>query len=314
MSFRTLDLNLLRVFNEVMLERNVSRAAHNLAMTQPAASNAVQRLRDALADTLFVRVASGVQPTPYAERIWPVVREALQSLEVNLLPERFAPEQARNHFRLAMADATAAVLIPAITPTLQSQAPSITLRILPLLTRDPRQLLDQDAMDIALGFFPKAVAELHHTADSEVVHERLYDGEYVVVMRKGHPLANQPMTIDTFCEATHLLVSFSGKPFGFTDEALAQMGRRRKILVTVNQFFTAGRVVTQSDLLTVLPRHFVPATGFAEQLEVRPMPMPIQPVHIEMLWHRRHARNPAQKWLRDLIVSASKKVLASLPE
>ncbi len=312
MSFRNLDLNLLRVFNEVMAERNLSRAAHNLAMTQPAVSNAIQRLRDTVSDTLFVRIATGVKPTPYAERIWPVVREALTSLQSNLIPDEYLPLEARDNFRLAMADATAAMLIPALVPYLQKEAPGVTLRILPLTTRDPRQLLEQDSMDIAIGYFPTAVAAMIQGDQHSFVHQRMYDGEYVVVMRKDHPLAKAEMTLDAFCQATHLLVSFSGRPFGFVDEALAAVGRRRKILLTVNQFFTAGRVVTESDLLTVLPRHFVPATGFADQLAVRAIPLNVDPVHVEMLWHNRHKRSPSQLWLRQVITRASEVVLAKL--
>jgi DNA-binding transcriptional LysR family regulator len=314
MSFRNLDLNLLRVFDEVMAEKNFSRAAHNLAMTQPAVSNAIQRLRDTLSDTLFVRVATGVKPTPLAERIWPIVREALTSLQANLLPDDYQPLLARDNFRLAMADATAAMLIPALVPYLQAEAPGVTLRILPLTTRDPRQLLDQDSMDIAIGYFPTAVAAMNQNDQHSFVHQRMYDGEYVVVMRKDHPLASRELTLDAFCSATHLLVSFSGRPFGFVDEALASVGRKRRILLTVNQFFTAGRVVTESDLLTVLPRHFVPATGFANQVAVRPIPLNLEPVHVEMLWHNRHKRSPSQVWLRDVITRASQRVLDSLKD
>lgn len=153
-----------------------------------------------------------------------------------------------------------------------------------------------------------------------IEHERLYEGHYVVVMRKDHPLANNAdgspahLGLEAFCEATHLLVSFSGRPYGFVDEALANMGRRRKILLTVNQFFTAGRVVIESDLLTVLPHHFVDATGFAEKLAVRALPIQLEPVHVEMLWHTRHKRSPALRWLRSLVARAGKHALASLPD
>ena len=92
-------------------------------------------------------------------------------------------------------------------------------------------------------------------------HERLYDGHYVCVMRKGHRLAKGALTLDRYCEARHMLVSFSGRPYGFIDEALASLGRQRRVVLTVNQFFTAGLVVENSDLLTVLPRHFIRSTG-----------------------------------------------------
>ena len=112
LNFRTLDLNLLRVFDEVMSERSLTRAAENLAITQPAVSNAMRRLRDAMGDELLVRHGQGVQPTPRAQALWPVVREALASLADNLAPERFDPATAKTTLVLVMADATAGTLIP----------------------------------------------------------------------------------------------------------------------------------------------------------------------------------------------------------
>ena len=109
-SFRTLDLNLLRVFDEVMAERSLTRAAHNLSLTQPAVSNALRRLRETLCDELVQRSGQGMAPTPRARAIWPAVREALQRLQESLIPNEFVAAQATATFVLAMADATAAQL------------------------------------------------------------------------------------------------------------------------------------------------------------------------------------------------------------
>src|SRR5690606_29846814 len=106
-------------------------------------------------------------------------------------------------------------------------------------------------------------------------HAAVYTGQYVCVMREGHPLARGPVTLDDYCAARHLLVSFSGRPFGFVDEALAGIKRRRRIVLTVNQFFTAARVVADSDLLTILPRDFIPATGIAHRLAWQPLPVAV---------------------------------------
>ena len=124
-------------------------------------------------------------------------------------------------------------------------------------------------------------------------------------MRKDHPLAAGPFTLDQFCAARHLLVSFSGRPYGFTDEALAAMGRERRIVLTVNQFFTAGRVVANSDLLTVLPLHFFGVTGLEGALVWRPMPLQLPTVHVDALWHLRRASGSAQRWLRDVVARAA---------
>jgi DNA-binding transcriptional LysR family regulator len=137
-------------------------------------------------------------------------------------------------------------------------------------------------------------------------HQRLYAGEYVCVMRKGHPLADQPLTIADYCGARHLLVSFSGRPYGFVDEALASIGQQRRIVITVNQFFTAGQVVVNSDLLTVLPRHFVPTTGMVNQLVLRELPFDVPPVHVEALWHRRLQHDSAHQWLREQLLHSAR--------
>lgn len=305
-NFRTLDLNLLRVFDRVMADGSLTRAAAELSMTQPAASHALKRLHQAVGEPLFVRTAFGMKPTARAEALWPQVRDALASLREALAPERFDPRRGDAVFRLAMADATAALLAPPLLQALQAEEARVSVRLLPLTTRDPRRLLLEGEADIAIGHFPVAVAALVSEGPSTGLrHQHLYDSRYVCVMRRGHPLAKQALTLDDYCAAEHLLVSFSGRPHGLMDQALAALGRRRRIVLTVNQFFTAGRVVTQSDLLTVLPERFVPATGDADQLVMRELPFQMDPVSVQMLWPLRLDADPAQRWLRGHLMRAA---------
>jgi DNA-binding transcriptional LysR family regulator len=310
LNFRTLDLNLLRVFNEIMTERSLTKAASKLALTQPAVSNALRRLREALGDDLLRRSGHGLEPTPRALALWPAVQQALLALQESLAPGRFVPAQASTTFVLAMADATAAELIPGLVQVLDQAARGVTVRVVPLTTRDPRRLLDEEAADLAVGYFPSVLASLTAQAQAgEAVtfdHQRLYLTEYVCVMRRDHPLAQQELTLERYCSARHLLVSFSGRPYGFIDEALAGLGQQRHIVLTVNQFFTAGRVVAGSDLLTVLPRRFLSVTGIADRLEVRELPFAVPVVHVDAIWHRRLQHSSAHTWLRG--------VLATLPQ
>jgi DNA-binding transcriptional LysR family regulator len=138
-------------------------------------------------------------------------------------------------------------------------------------------------------------------------HQRLFAGEYVCVMRKGNPLARGRMTLDRYCDAHHLLVSFSGRPIGLVDRALAALDRKRRIVLTVNQFFTAGRVVANSNLLTVLPRHFVNVTGIAHELVLRALPFEVPQMHVDSLWHRRQAQRSDHAWLRLAVAAAALK-------
>lgn len=299
MSFLTLDLNLLRVFDAVMTEQNLTRAAGRLAMTQPAVSNAVKRLREALGDELLIRTAHGVKPTTRAESLWPAVRQALAVLEEAVAPRSFELANAHATFRMAMADATAGLLLPPLVRVIENEAPGIDIRMVPLTTREPRPMLLRGDIDLAIGFFPGVVAQLQGATETPIRHERLYAGKYVCVMRRSHPLALKELSLDAYCGANHLLVSFSGRARGLVDDALLSLNRERRILLTVNQFFTAGRVVAHSDLLMVLPLHLIAATGMTDALIAKELPFPMPEVHIDMLWHERDARSPGHQWLRE---------------
>ncbi|MCB2021832.1 MAG: LysR family transcriptional regulator [Burkholderiaceae bacterium] len=303
MNFRTLDLNLLRVFDAVMTERNVTRAADHLAMSQPAVSNALRRLREATNEELFVPTQAGVTPTRQAEELWPVVRTALDGLRTALEPQVFDPRRDERTFTLAMADATAALALPLLVAHIEATQARANLRIIPLATRDPRALLDHGDADVALGFFPELPTALTAESGSAGVRfESLWHCEYVCVMRRDHPLARKKtLTLDDFCAARHLRVSFAGRPRGFVDNALERLGRSRKVGVTVNQFHSAASAVRHSDLLTVLPRSFVPATGFGDALTCRALPFELAAIDVAMVWHRRHASDPGHGWLREAL-------------
>lgn len=306
MNFGTLDLNLLRVFDRLMSEGSLTRAAEVLSITQPAASHALKRLHDAVGEPLFVRTAFGMKPTARAQALWPQVRHALDTLKQALVPEDFDPRAAGTNFRIAMADATAALVAPPLVRAILAAEALVNLRVMPLTTRDPRRLLRDGEADLAIGHFPEAIAAIvADGAHAREGHRVLHDTRYACVMRRGHPLTDQALTLDAYCAAQHLLVSFSGRPHGLVDQALAALGRQRRVVLTVNQFYTAGQVVTQSDLLTVLPLTFIAATGTGDRIATRPLPFELMPVSVQMLWRVRDETDPAHRWLRALVQQVS---------
>ncbi|MBC7499105.1 MAG: LysR family transcriptional regulator [Herminiimonas sp.] len=303
MSFLTLDLNLLRVFDAIMSEQNLTRAADRLATTQPAVSNALKRLRDTLDDDLLVRTAHGMKPTPRASELWPAIRRALSNLETALAPEEQNILTSESTIRLAMADSTASLLLPPLMGKIKREAPGLNLHMLPLPTRDPRPMLLHNEIDIAIGSFPGVVAQL--AADqgeaSPIRHQRLYSGEYVCIMRHDHPLAKMDLTVDLYCEALHVLMSFSGRAHGPADEALADLGRTRRVALTVNQFFTVGRVVAKSDLISIVPRHLIASIDMSGSLVLKDLPFALPVVDVDMLWHERDMRNKSHRWIRETL-------------
>ena len=306
LNFRTLDLNLLRVFDVVMAERNLTRAAERLSITQPAVSNALKRLREWVGEDLLTRSAFGVTPTPRAEALWPEVRTALGHLRAAFSPGEFNPQADAASFRIVMADATAALFMPPLVQRIESDQALANVRVLPLTTRDPSELLERGDADLAVGYFPETVSALtSQGADSALRQARLHDSEYVCVMRAGHPLARGELTLEAYCAADHMLVNFAGRPYGLADQALAALNRKRRIVLTVNQYFTAGRVVANSNLLTVLPAYFVGATGYHEQVVTRPLPFHLEGLHVAMLWHQRNDRVSSHQWLRARLLEAA---------
>ena len=213
-----------------------------------------------------------------------------------------------------MADATAALFVPVLVAALQRQRSGVNLFFLPLNTRDPRSLLEQGQADAAVGFFPEVNAALQvEGAESATRNQALYGCRYVCVMRRDHPLA-QPgaLTLQAYCAAQHVRVSFAGRARGFVDDALSALGLKRRVLVTVNQFSTAGSVVQNTDLLTVLPRSFVPATGCQAQLAVVELPFDLPGIDVGLLWHARHDRSPAHRWLRQALARAAAEIAAQV--
>jgi DNA-binding transcriptional LysR family regulator len=304
-NFRTLDLNLLRVFDAVMAEGSLTRAAERLAITQPAASHALKRLNDWTGEPLFRRAASGMTPTARAVALWPQVRASLEELQRSLAPEHFDPALDRAQFRICMADAAAGILAPALVAALETQAPQTDLRLLPLTTRDPRALLHAEEADLAIGHFPALVSALLAEGERALLRtQRLHRTPYVCVMRAGHPLAEGELTLERYCAARHVLVSVSGRAYAEVDEALALLGRRRRVVLTVNQYHTAGRVLLHSDLLTVLPASFVAASA-PGPVERRPLPVEIGPLTVDMVWLARREADPAHRWLRERVSAAS---------
>ena len=310
LNFRTLDLNLLRVFDVVMAERNLTRAAERLSITQPAVSNALKRLKESVGEDLLTRAPAGVKPTPRAEALWPEVRAALGTLRAALAPEEFNPATDPASFRIAMPDAIAAAVMPHVVAQIERTRARVDLRLMPLTSRDPTPLLVRGEADLAIGYFPDAPATLRALGEAAPLHHALLqESGYVCVMRRNHPLASTPLTLDAYCGAHHLLVSASGRSHGLVDQALASMQRERRVVLTVNQHVTAGRVVAQSDLLTVLPVTFVEAGGFREKVAVRPLPFELPRLTVDMLWHLRHDRALSHQWLRRHLLAAGRATL-----
>ncbi len=289
-----IDLNLLRVFDAVMTELNVTRAADRLHMTQPAVSNALKRLRHRLNDELFIKVPTGVRATPKAMHVWQPLRDALIQIRQTLEPSEFEPATAITSFRIAMNDFTANLVLPELVRVMDAAAPGINIRTMPTTYINAPMLLEQAEIDLAIGVFPNPRARLRSHS--------LLTSPFVCVMRQGHPLATGKLTLEQYLQAKHLLVTLTGESTGLIDPLLQERGLKRRIALTVNQFAVAPRIIAQSDLIAVLPRRIVQFSGVADRLHLTALPIKLAPTTLQMMWHERNHPEAGQQWLRSRLI------------
>jgi DNA-binding transcriptional LysR family regulator len=297
MNYEQLDLNLLNVFNAVMTELNVTRAAQRLHMTQPAVSNALNRLRLLLKDELFLKVPSGVRPTPKALELWQPIRDALAQIRQVLEPAEFDPAIAATTFTVAMNDFAAHLLLPKLVTVLEALAPDVNIHTVPTTNINAALLLEQAEIDLAIGVFP--------TANPRLRSHSLLTSPFTCVMRRDHSFASQPLTLERYVQAKHLLVTLTGEATGFIDSMLQERELKRRIMLTVNQFVVAPQIIANSDLLAVLPTRIVEISEFSDQLHTTPLPIDISPSTLKMMWHERHHLDSAQVWLRSQLTTLS---------
>lgn len=290
---RHLDFNLLKTLDTLLDERSVTRAAERLSLTQPAVSGMLTRLRESFDDPLFVRAQRGMVPTLRAEQLAAPVKQLLSDIEHLLRPQAFDPAIADMTVSIASTDyALRAVVVPFLS-ALRAKAPNIRVAVQPVDTQQLPGQLERGDIDLAL-VTPENTAPGQHVA-------ALFDERYVCVMRADHPDAGaNALALERFCALDHVLVSSSGGSFhGVTDQALAQIGRARRVTLSVTSFLVLPEILRTSDLIAVVPRRLA---LHAQGLAMIEPPVSVAGFSKTLAWHERTHHDPGQKWLRALLI------------
>ncbi|MCC6750329.1 MAG: LysR family transcriptional regulator [Deltaproteobacteria bacterium] len=299
MNLRSVDLNLLLVLEALFAERSVTRAAASLGLSQPAASHALRRLRELFGDPLFVRGPQGLRPTARAEAMGAPLALALQVLRRTLSePPPFDPAASHRRFTLAATDLAQVTLLPPLLGALARGAPGISVLVRPVPAEETERLLAEGELDLALALPGPDRPGLYRQA--------LFEERFVCVLRKGHPAARRRLTLDRFCALPHLLVAPRGAPGGLVDSSLAELGRTRRVTLTVSQFLVAPHVVAHSDLAWTAPTRIAKAYARLLPLVLRPVPLPLGGFTLAQLWHERQHRDPAHLWFRARLAEVAK--------
>lgn len=294
MNLRTLDLNLLTVFDAIYRMRNISRAAEQLHMSQPAVSNALSRLRDSLNDPLFIRTAHGVEPTPRAAQLAGPIREALGLIQSTVSNQwAFRPDQAEREFRIAMSDYGESVILPLLAGRLAVEAPGVTIRCLPVSSDLQRRLARGD-VDLVIGNLD--------IANEEISEELLFNEHFVTLARRDHPVIQGQLSLAQFAEMPQVRTDFPVDERQLTvDVQLAKLGRKRHLAVHAVNFQTVLVIVSQTDYIGTLPRRLVDMYVEHLRLQTLEPPLELPTVRIRQLWHQSTDKVPAQQWLRGVV-------------
>ncbi len=286
MHIRDFDLNLLHVFQAVHAAGNVSRAAEALGLSQPAVSHALTRLRLALHDPLFVRASGGVVPTPKAQRFARQIEPTLKTLELALHEtDSFDPARSQRRFVVHMSDIGADEFLPLLMAEVRSSAPGVQVEAVQLEPSAIGPALDEGRIDLAFGYLPGLMG---------TERQHVLDEHYVVLLRRGHPLAAQLRGRDALQQLDFILVASHAEPA----RALQLLGLESRIRLTVTHFTVAPSILESSDLAVVMP--YRPAMRFASRhaLQVVEADLGLPPFSVSFYWTRRAASDPGHRWLR----------------
>jgi len=293
------DLNLLPVFLALMEERSVTRAAEKLGITQPALSNALTRLRALLLDPLFIRERYGMQPTPKAQELAPVIAAALASLDGVILGQQaFDPGRADQLFTLAPNSYVEFVLVPAIVARLRELAPGIRLRLTPFGT-------DLAETGVTSGSTAMALGRFVDPPDSLVVQHLMDDG-LACVVRADHPLIDRTITKKQYERLKHVNMLPPGRLRAGLFQALEREGLKREVAVSVTHFLAIPEMVAVTDYCATLPKLICRRLAGDTRLKVIPAPVDLGSFPVQMAWHVRYRHDPAHQWLRALVSDVAK--------
>ncbi len=295
MNLHGIDLNLLVAFDALMVERSVTRAGIRIGRTQPAMSAALSRLRVLLRDELFVRGPNGLQPTPRALDLAEPLGHALAEIQRTLdFTQEFDPSTSTAALSIGLSDHPAFSFLPRLVAKLRETAPGITLAVRSFTGRDDAiSMLDAGEVDMTIGVPPSSTGR--------ILSVPLFNERFVCIFRKDHPAASLDLDLETFLSLSHLLVSPENERFGVVDAALAKLGLKRRLALTLPHLYAAPSLVASSDMIATILEGVLEASGQAEYLCVRKPPIQLDPISFTLSWHRRNDTHPAQRWFRDCI-------------
>lgn len=290
MNLNNIDLNLFLVFNAIYNERNLTKAANILCITQPAVSNALKRFRAAVNDQLFIRTPTGMAPTPVAESMITQVQQAIQLLDLSITSNQlFDPKSAEKNFVFNMNDMVEIMLLPSLMSLLSERAPNASLETTQIDRSNIEKELTSGELDFAI--------DIPHVASPQLKQRVLIKDRYVCVARKDHPFIGTSITLEQYLSLGHIHISSRRRGKGFVDIALQKMGISRNIQMRAQHHWALPNLLANTNLLSIMPATMAKSS----KLKVVELPFAIEPVEWRLYWHKSADLDPKNIWMREMI-------------
>ncbi|HWL28525.1 MAG TPA: LysR family transcriptional regulator [Burkholderiaceae bacterium] len=294
MELSDIDLNLLVLFQHLIVERRVSKVAEIMGLTQPAVSNALAKLRRTFGDELFLRTPSGMVPTPFAEQLSEPIGYALGMIHSGLNQRtQFEPAKVKRTVTIGMTDIGEIVFLPALLERLGREAPGVTLNTVRNTAVNLRDDMESGKVDLAIGLLPHLKAGFFQ--------RRLFTQRYVCLFRRGHALDRPRVTLADYRAAEHLVIVSAGTGHGTVDELIRKAGIDRVVRLTVPHFVSVGHILQRTALVATVPERLAETLVEPFDLTLRPHPVALPDAAINMFWHAKVHREAANQWLRGVI-------------
>ncbi|MGU7784672.1 LysR family transcriptional regulator [Burkholderia sp. PU8-34] len=290
-----LDLNLLRVFQAIVEERSLTKAGERLALSQPAVSYSLGRLRTLFDDPLFIRTRAGMQPTPVALELAGIVGKALDMVREALrYAESFDPAVSTRTFRLSLSDAGEMAYLPAICQALRERAPRVTLSVRPMPVEEIEEALRASRLDFAIGNLPELMPRTRHRL--------LFEESYVCMTgrRRGLPTTDA-LSLEQFLCASHVQVKSVEHSHHALDDALRAQGVGRNIALEVPHFVALPGILTVTDLYATLPKRLAQILNRDNAFRIYELPVPLPSAPVTMHWHEHFHEDEGIAWMRELM-------------
>ncbi|WP_369920728.1 LysR family transcriptional regulator [Marinomonas polaris] len=292
-----IDLNLLYVFQVLIEELNVTKAATRLNVSQPAVSRSLSRLRDVFDDPLFIRTSHGLSATAKTQDLASLLADTLKGLESLIQPREFTPQSSKRRFILSTTDFGTLTVLPKILDQFRQKAPDAILDV-KSWNEDMVAELDQTNIDVA-------VAVLSKEPPTGIRAMRLKSDCMVCLARKDHPGIQDKLTLESYLQASHVQVVLGRREYFAVDRELEKMGHKRHVAVHLPNFVPAARVVMDSDLLLTVPKLFAEdMAATVSEIVVHELPFTTREFDYSMIWHERFQHDAAHVWFRGLLRQA----------